>query len=67
MEDNPELLAVAETWDNGKPVRETLVADRALAVDDFRYFAGCIPAQEGSLSEIAETPVAHHSATSTRS
>ena len=60
MEDNLELLAVAETWDNGKPVRETLAADLPLAIDHFRYFAGCIRAQEGSLSEIDETTVAYH-------
>ena len=48
MEQNLEMLAVAETWDNGKPVRETLAADMPLAVDHFRYFAGCIRAQEGS-------------------
>jgi aldehyde dehydrogenase len=60
MEDNLELLAVAETWDNGKPVRETLAADLPLAIDHFRYFAGCIRAQEGSLSEIDESTVAYH-------
>ena len=60
MEDNLELLAVAETWDNGKPVRETLAADLPLAIDHFRYFAGCIRAQEGSLSEIDEHTVAYH-------
>ncbi len=49
MEQNLELLAVAETWDNGKPVRETLAADLPLAIDHFRYFAGVIRAQEGSV------------------
>lgn len=53
-------LAVAETWDNGKPVRETLNADLPLAVDHFRYFAGAIRAQEGSLSEIDNDTVAYH-------
>jgi len=60
IEANLETLAVAETWDNGKPVRETLAADIPLAADHFRYFAGCIRAQEGSLSEIDETTVAYH-------
>ena len=50
MEENLEKLAVAETWENGKPVRETLAADIPLAIDHFRYFAGAIRAQEGSLS-----------------
>ena len=44
MEQNLELLAVAETWDNGKPIRETLAADIPLAIDHFRYFAGVIRA-----------------------
>jgi len=60
MEANLEMLAVAETWDNGKPVRETLAADIPLAIDHFRYFAGCIRAQEGSLGEIDENTVAYH-------
>lgn len=60
MEANLELLAVAETWDNGKPVRETLVADIPLAIDHFRYFAGAIRAQEGTLSELDEDTVAYH-------
>jgi aldehyde dehydrogenase len=60
MEANLELLAVAEAWDNGKPVRETLAADLPLAIDHFRYFAGCIRAQEGSLSEIDHDTVAYH-------
>ena len=60
MEDNLELLAVAETWDNGKPVRETLAADLPLAIDHFRYFAGCIRAQEGSICEIDKDTVAYH-------
>lgn len=60
MEANLELLAVAETWDNGKPVRETLAADIPLAIDHFRYFAGCIRAQEGTLGEVDGDTVAYH-------
>jgi aldehyde dehydrogenase len=60
IEANLEMLAVAETWDNGKPVRETLAADLPLAVDHFRYFAGCIRAQEGTLGELDENTVAYH-------
>ena len=52
LEQNLELLAISETWDNGKPIRETLAADLPLAVDHFRYFAGCIRAEEGSASEL---------------
>ena len=48
MEANLEKLALAETWDNGKPIRETMAADIPLAIDHFRYFAGAIRAQEGS-------------------
>ena len=57
---NLELLAYAETVDNGKPMRETLNADVPLSADHFRYFAGCVRAQEGALSEIDETMVAYH-------
>jgi aldehyde dehydrogenase len=60
IEENLETLAVAETWDNGKPVRECLAADLPLAVDHFRYFAGAIRAQEGNLSQIDEDMVAYH-------
>ena len=60
MEANLEMLAVAETWDNGKPVRETLAADIPLAIDHFRYFAGCIRAQEGGISEIDDDTLASH-------
>ncbi|SUD59049.1 aldehyde dehydrogenase [Ectopseudomonas oleovorans] len=60
IEANLELLAVAETWDNGKPVRETLNAGVPLAADHFRYFAGCIRAQEGSTAEINDGTVAYH-------
>ncbi|HBJ94491.1 MAG TPA: aldehyde dehydrogenase, partial [Hyphomonadaceae bacterium] len=60
MEENLELLATCETWDNGKPIRETMAADMPLAVDHFRYFAGCIRAQEGGISEIDHDTVAYH-------
>jgi aldehyde dehydrogenase len=60
IEANLESLAVAERWDNGKPVRETLAADLPLVVDHFRYYAGAIRAQEGSLSEIDADTVAYH-------
>ncbi|MEH6625939.1 MAG: aldehyde dehydrogenase family protein [Motiliproteus sp.] len=60
MEENLEKLAVAETWDNGKAVRETLAADVPLAIDHFRYYAGCIRAQEGSVGEIDGNTVAYH-------
>ncbi|PSL34406.1 aldehyde dehydrogenase [Planomicrobium soli] len=60
MEENLEMLAVAETWDNGKAVRETLNADLPLAIDHFRYFAGVIRAQEGSISQIDANTVAYH-------
>ena len=60
MEEQLEMLAVAECWENGKPVRETLAADLPLAVDHFRYFAGCLRAQEGSISMIDEETVAYH-------
>jgi aldehyde dehydrogenase len=59
MEQNLELLAVAEAWDNGKPVRETLAADLPLAIDHFRYFAGCVRAQEGSIGELDEHTVSY--------
>ena len=60
IEQNIERLAVAETWENGKAVRETLAADIPLAVDHFRYFAGAIRAQEGRLSQIDQDTVAYH-------
>jgi len=60
IEENLESIAVAESWDNGKPVRETLNADIPLAVDHFRYYAGAIRAQEGALSEIDADTVAYH-------
>ena len=60
IEQNLEMLAIAETWDNGKAVRETLAADLPLCVDHFRYYAGCIRAQEGSIGEIDSGTVAYH-------
>ncbi|MBT3336014.1 MAG: aldehyde dehydrogenase [Methylococcales bacterium] len=60
IDENLEKLAVAETWDNGKAVRETLAADIPLSADHFRYFAGCIRAQEGSIGDIDENTVAYH-------
>ncbi|QKY69970.1 aldehyde dehydrogenase family protein [Lentibacillus sp. CBA3610] len=60
MEENTEMLAVAETWDNGKAVREGLAADIPLAIDHFRYFAGAIRAQEGGISQIDNDTVAYH-------
>jgi aldehyde dehydrogenase len=60
IEANLESLAVAETWDNGKAVRETLAADLPLAVDHFRYFAGALRAQEGSISQVDDDTVAYH-------
>jgi len=60
IEDNLEMLATVETWDNGKPIRETMAADMPLAVDHFRYFAGVIRAQEGSISEIDANTIAYH-------
>jgi len=60
IEENQEMLAVAESWENGKPVRETLAADIPLAADHFRYFASAIRAEEGSISEIDKDTVAYH-------
>ncbi|HJV29260.1 MAG TPA: aldehyde dehydrogenase family protein [Gaiellaceae bacterium] len=60
MEENLEMLAVAESWENGKPVRETLAADIPLAVDHFRYFASVIRAEEGAISELDKSTVAYH-------
>src|SRR5213079_172445 len=60
MEENLDLLALAETWDNGKPIRETTAADVPLAIDHFRYFAGAIRAQEGGISEIDHDTIAYH-------
>ncbi|MEU6919285.1 aldehyde dehydrogenase [Streptomyces olindensis] len=60
IEQHLEEIAVAETWENGKPVRETLAADIPLAVDHFRYFAGVVRAQEGSIAEIDADTVAYH-------
>ncbi|MEM8960038.1 MAG: aldehyde dehydrogenase family protein [Acidobacteriota bacterium] len=60
LEANLEMLAVAETWDNGKAVRETLAADLPLTIDHYRYFASCIRAQEGTLAELDAQTVAYH-------
>ncbi|MFE3190790.1 aldehyde dehydrogenase [Nocardia sp. NPDC059240] len=60
IEQHLEALALAETWDNGKPIRESLAADIPLAIDHLRYFAGAVRAQEGSLSEIDADTVAYH-------
>ena len=60
MEANLDTLALAETIDNGKPIRETTAADIPLAIDHFRYFAGCIRAQEGSIGEIDHETIAYH-------
>ena len=60
IEANLQIIAEAETWDNGKPLRETLAADIPLTVDHFRYFAGCVRAQEGSIGELDHDTVAYH-------
>ncbi len=60
MEERLEIIALAETLDNGKPIRETRAADVPLAIDHFRYYAGCIRAQEGSIAEIDDTTYAYH-------
>ncbi|HEY8905136.1 MAG TPA: aldehyde dehydrogenase family protein, partial [Rhodoferax sp.] len=60
LEANLELLAYVEAVDNGKPIRETLAADIPLTIDHFRYFAGCLRAQEGGISEIDENTMAYH-------
>ncbi len=60
IEENLELLATVETWDNGKPIRETMAADIPLAADHFRYFAAAVRAQEGSLSQLDNDTVAYH-------
>jgi aldehyde dehydrogenase len=60
LEKNLETLAMAETLDNGKPIRETLNADMPLVIDHFRYFAACIRAEEGALTDIDNDTVAYH-------
>jgi aldehyde dehydrogenase len=60
MEQNLKMLATAETIDNGKPIRETMAADLPLAIDHFRYFAGCIRTQEGAISTIDHETYAYH-------
>ncbi|ATG48007.1 aldehyde dehydrogenase [Celeribacter ethanolicus] len=60
IEEHLEHIATAETWDNGKPIRETMAADIPLSVDHFRYFAGVLRSQEGTMSEIDHDTVAYH-------
>jgi aldehyde dehydrogenase len=60
MEQHLEVLALSESWDNGKPIRETLAADLPLAIDHFRYFAGCLRAEEGAMAELDANTVAYH-------
>jgi len=60
MEENLALLALAETWDNGKPIRETTAADIPLAIDHFRYFAACVRSQEGTIGEVDHDTIAYH-------
>jgi aldehyde dehydrogenase len=60
MEANLNTIALAETLDNGKPIRETMAADIPLAIDHFRYFAGCLRAEEGSIAEIDHETYAYH-------
>lgn len=60
MEANLEKLAVAETWENGKPIRETLAADLPLAIDHFRYFASVIRAEESGFSELDQNTISYH-------
>ena len=60
IEENLEMLAVAESYENGKPVRETLAADIPLSADHFRYFAGAVRAEEGRISEIDDQTYAYH-------
>jgi len=60
MEQHLDEIALAETWDNGKPIRETTAADIPLAIDHFRYFAGAIRAQEGGISQLDNDTVAYH-------
>ncbi|RMD53549.1 MAG: aldehyde dehydrogenase [Nitrospirae bacterium] len=60
MEDNLEMLAVAETWENGKPIRETLNADLPLSIDHFRYFAGVIRGEESGMAELDADTVSYH-------
>ncbi|MCL9780688.1 aldehyde dehydrogenase [Vibrio sp. S4M6] len=60
LEENVERLALTETWENGKPIRETMAADIPLAIDHFRYFAGCIRAQEGTSAELDKNTASYH-------
>ncbi|EJL6991440.1 aldehyde dehydrogenase, partial [Vibrio cholerae] len=60
IESNLETLAIVESWDNGKPIRETLAADLPLTIDHFRYFAACIRSQEGAASELDSRTLTYH-------
>ncbi len=60
IEANLQMLAIAESWDNGKPVRETLAADLPLVIDHFRYFAGAVRSEEGRISEVDKDTYAYH-------
>jgi len=60
LQENLEILALAETIDNGKPIRETRNADIPLSIDHFRYFAACVRAEEGALGELDQDTVAYH-------
>ena len=60
IDENLEMLAVAESYENGKPVRETLAADIPLAADHFRYFGAAVRAEEGRISEIDDKTYAYH-------
>src|SRR5690606_27082469 len=60
IDEHTQQLAVAEVWDNGKPIREALAADIPLAADHFRYFAAAIRTQEGALSQLDDDTVAYH-------
>jgi aldehyde dehydrogenase len=60
MQEKLDLLAMVETIDNGKPIRETTAADLPLGIDHFRYFAGALRAQEGGISEIDHDTIAYH-------
>jgi len=60
IDENAEMLAIAESYENGKPVRETLAADIPLAADHFRYFAGAVRSEEGRISEIDDQTYAYH-------
>jgi aldehyde dehydrogenase len=60
IEANLNKIALAETLDNGKPIRESMAADIPLTIDHFRYFASAIRTEEGSISEIDHQTYAYH-------